>query len=149
MAASKEIFLQMRAEDMVQMYDATFTKKEAIKTGETLVKTALENGNVGKHELMGTIVRLKAVIDSAEAALRSELPQDNTTVMGVEFKHVNGGKVLNYDEDPVYAQMKKDLKHREELLKAAKSGEPVLDGYGNEVPVVGTTERKSSINIKF
>jgi hypothetical protein len=149
MGASGEMFLSMRAEEMVQMYDSTFTKKEAQSTGVNLVKSALENGNVGKHELMSTITRLKAVIDSAEAELRQNLPHEKVTVMGVEFNPVNGGETLNLTEDTVYCQLKKDLDDRVDLLKLAQRQDLVLDAYGNEVPRVGTTPRKSSITIKF
>lgn len=149
MGQSSELFLQMKAEDMVTMYDASFTKKEAIKTGENLIINALNEGNVGKHELMGTIVRLKAVIDSAESKLRSELPLEKAGCNGVEFSPVDGGNTINYLQDPVYAQLDKDLKDRVELLKLAQKQDLVLDAGGNEVPRVGTTPRKSSITIKF
>lgn len=149
MGATSEMFISMRAEEMVQMYDSTFTKKEAVKTGEALVKNALENGNVGKHELMGTLVRLKAVIDTAEKTCRDALPHEKVQLNGIEFNPVGGGNAINYTEDPVYARMAKDLKDREELLKLAQKQELVLDAGGNEVPKVGTTPRKSNITIKF
>lgn len=149
MGASNEMFLAMRAEEMVKMYDSTFTKKEAVKTGENLVINALEEGNVSPHELMGTIVRLKAVVDSAESKLRASLPYEKVTLQGVEFSPINGGNDINYEEDPVYAQLKKDLSDRTELLKLAQKQELVLDSGGNEVPKLSTTPRKSSITIKF
>lgn len=149
MGATSEMIINMRAEDMVQMYDSTFTKKEAIKTGEALVESALENGTVGKHELMGTLVRLKAVVDAAESKCRAALPHEKVQLHGVEFTPVDGGNTINYSEDPVYTQMDKDLKDRQELLKLAQKQELVLDAGGNEVPRVGTTPRKSSVTIKF
>lgn len=149
MGASGEMFLQMRAENLVGIYDSTFSKKEAIKTGEELVINALEDGNVGIHELMGTISRMKAVIDAAEAKLRSALPHEKVQLNGIEFNPVDGGNSINYSEDPVYAQMEKDLKDRKELLSLAQKQDLVLDAGGNEVPRVGTTPRKSSVTIKF
>lgn len=149
MGASSELFLAMRADEMIQMYDSTFTKKEAIKTGQELVNNALESGTIGKHELMGTIVRLKAVVDSAETALRSELPHEKVSLNGIEFTPVDGGNSINYSEDPVYAQLEKEIKHRAELLKLAQHNSDVLDAGGCQVPKVGTTPRKSSITIKF
>lgn len=149
MGASSELFLQMRAEEMVTMYDSTFTKKEATETGKKLVTDALENGTVGKHELMATIVRLKAVIDSAETELRAALPHEKVQLQGVEFSPVDGGNTLNLTDDPVYCQIKKDLDDRTELLKLAQKQDLVLDAGGCEVPRVGTTPRKSSITIKF
>lgn len=149
MGSSKELFLQMRSEELVSMYDSSFTKKEAVETGKTLVKTALDDGNVGKHELMATLSRLKAVVDSAESELRSNLPHEKASINGVDFNPVDGGNTINYSEDPVYAKMDRDLKDRQELLKLAQKQELVLDAGGNEVPRVGTTPRKSSITIKF
>lgn len=149
MGATSEMIINMRAEEMVQMYDSTFTKKEAVKTGEKLVEDALENGTVGKHELMGTLVRLKAVVDAAESKCRASLPHEKVQLQGVEFNPVDGGNTINYSEDPVYAQLDKDLKDRQELLKLAQKQDLVLDAGGNQVPRVGKTPRKSSITIKF
>lgn len=149
MGQSNEMFLAMRAEEMVQMYDSTFTKKEAVKTGETLVLNALEEGNVSTHELMGTLVRLKAVVDAAESTCRAKLPYDKVSLMGIDYTPVDGGNTINVMEDPVYAQMKKDLEDRADLLKLAQKQDLVLDAGGNEVPRVGTTPRKSSITVKF
>lgn len=148
MGASKELFLSMRAEEMVSMYDSSFTKKEATETGKNLITKAIEDGNVGKHELMTTIARLKAVIDSAESELRKHLPTENASIMGVEFTTVNGGETLNLTECSIYCQLKKDLDDRVDLLKLAQK-QDVIDTYGNDVPKVGTTPRKSSITIKF
>jgi hypothetical protein len=55
---------------------------------------------------------------------------------------------LNYSDDDVYNVLKADLDARAELLKLAQK-QSVLDTYGNEVPKVSTTARKSSITIKF
>lgn len=148
MGASGDMFLAMRAEEVAQ-FDSRFTKKEAEKTGENLVKTAFENGTVGKHELMAGLVRMKAVIDSAEKTCRAALPNEKIQLQGVEFTPVEGGVTINYSEDPVYAQMQKDLKDREELLKIAQKQDMVLDAGGHQVPKVGTTPRKSSITVKF
>lgn len=149
MGASGDMFLQMRAEDLVGTYDSTFTKKEAIKTGENLVINALDEGNVSVHELMGTLSRMKAVVDAAEQKCRAALPHEKVQLKGIEFNPVDGGNSVNYSEDPVYSQMERDLKDRQELLKLAQKQDLVLDAGGNEVPKVGTTPRKSSVTIKF
>jgi predicted ABC-type ATPase len=67
---------------------------------------------------------------------------------GVEFNPVQGGFSINYEDDIVYQEFKKQLKEREELLKIAQKS-TIFDAYGNEVPKVSTTPRKSSITIKF
>jgi hypothetical protein len=76
------------------------------------------------------------------------LPEENFEAFGVKGTYRNGGAVINYDEDEIYLKIKKELKDREELLKLAQT-QDVFDAYGNEVPKVGKTERKSSLAISF
>ncbi len=147
---SKEVFFQMRAEEMAQMYDATFTKKEAKKQGVQLVKNVLENGNVTLHDLMANIVRLKEVVNSAESELRKNLPEEEVEIMGVKFSPKNGGNTINFKDDEVWSNLKNKLKNREDLLKTAlKNDEAIYDNEGVEVPKVSKTPRKDSITITF
>lgn len=148
MGQSANIFLQLKEDEMLQMYDSTFTKKEAILTGKRMVDNVIENGLVGKHEFMTTLVRLKNVIDAAESEMRNLLPCEKVTINGVEFNPVDGGNTVNYADDEIYATLKADLDARVELLKLAQK-QTIIDAYGNDVPKVSTTPRKSSITIKF
>ena len=145
---SKEQFFLMRSSDMATLYDATFTKKEATKTGIKLVTDLLESGEVDKMQFTANLARLNEVISSAMVEVRKHIPEEKQSVLGVDFTPVNGGSSLNYSEDEVYSQLKADLDARAELLKLAQK-QDVLDMYGNEVPKVSTTPRKSSITIKF
>lgn len=145
------MFELMRAEQMASLYDSTFTKKEAVKTGETLVLDALEKGTVDKLQLFANLARLNEVIGSAVSTCRNEIEiLEKTTSLGVEFNPVNGGETLNYKDDEIYLTLFNDLKEREELLKLAyKAKNEYYDQYGNIIPKVSTTPRKSSITIKF
>lgn len=146
---SKLQFFDMRAEQMTALYDSTFTKKDAIKTGENLIQSVLESGDVEIMELGANLVRLEQVISSAVSAFRTHIiDEQKQTVLGVEFNPVNGGNKVNYSDDPIYCEFKKDLDARVELLKLAQKQE-MFDAYGNEVPKVSTTPIKSSITIKF
>jgi hypothetical protein len=145
---SKLQFFDIKAEEMVQMYDSTFSKKDAILTGKRMVDNVIESGNVGIHEFMSTIVRLKNVIDTAEGELRLLLPYEKTNVNGVDFNPVDGGNTVNYSDDEIYATLKAELDARVNLLKLAQKQE-TIDLYGNLVPKVSITPRKSSITIKF
>jgi hypothetical protein len=87
-------------------------------------------------------------VNSADNELRNNLPHEKISVYGVEFVPVNGGETINYAEDEIYAQLQEDLKNRAELLKLAQK-QDVIDAYGNDVPKVSTTPRKSSVTIKF
>ena len=148
MSATGEMFLQMRADEIVQMYDSTFTKKEAIQTGTNLALNVFESGEVSPAEVLANLSRLKWVIDAAETTMRSKLEiYDKQIILGLEFNYVNGGNTINYADDEVYATIKADLDARAELLKLAQKQE-ILDLYGNLVPKVSTTPRKSSITIK-
>ena len=148
MGASSETFLELRAQDFVTMYDASFTKKEAQKVGIKLVTDLLENGNVDKMEFIANLARLSEVVTNAMTEARKHIVEEKQTVMGVEFTPVNGGNTINYSEDPIYQQLKNDLDARAELLKLAQK-QDLIDAYGNDVPRVSTTPRKSSITIKF
>lgn len=146
---SKLQFFEMRAEQMTALYDSTFTKKDAIKTGEALIKNALESGDIDKMELGANLVRLQQVISSAVDKFRSHIiDTEKVTVLGVEFTPTNGGNTINYSDDEIWQTLKKDLDDRTELLKLAQK-QPAFDAYGNEAPKVSTTPRKSSVTIKF
>ena len=148
MGANSETFLELRAQDFVTMYDASFTKKEAQKVGLKLVTDLLDNGNVDKMEFIANLARLSEVVGTAMTEARKHITEEKQTVMGVEFTPVNGGNTINYSEDPIYQQLKADLDARAELLKLAQK-QSVIDLYGNDVPLVSTTPRKSSVTIKF
>ena len=148
MGASAEMFLQMRADEIVQMYDSTFTKKEAIQTGTALAENVFESGEVSPEEVLANLSRLKWVIDAAEATMRNKIEiYDKRIVLGLEFNYVNGGNTINYADDEVYSTNKADLDARTEQLKMAQK-QDTFDAYGNQVPKVSTTPRKSSITIK-
>jgi len=148
MGANSETFLELRAQDFVTMYDASFTKKEAQKVGLKLVTDLLDNGNVDKMEFIANLARLSEVVGTAMTEARKHITEEKQTVMGVEFTPVNGGNTINYSEDAIYQKLKNELDARAELLKLAQK-QNVIDMYGLDVPVVSTTPRKSSITIKF
>jgi len=151
MGISSEQFLQLRAEEVAVMYDHTFTKKEAILTGKRMVDNLIEDGDIDPKKVWANIVRLKEVINSADARFRESLYIfEKENIDGVEFTPVQGGETLNYKEDKIYLQLHDDLRIREELLKLArKSNNDLFDQYGNVVPKVSTSPRKSSITVKF
>jgi hypothetical protein len=148
MGASNTMYLEMRAQDIVQMYDATFTKKEAVKTGSNLALNVFESGEVEPEKVLANLTRLKWVIDAATEAMRKDIEiYDKRVVLGLEFNYISGGNTANYNEDEIYTAIKSELDARVELLKIAQKQE-VLDLYGNLVPKVSTSPRKSSITIK-
>lgn len=146
---SKELFFEMRAERLAELYEPSFTKKEAVLTGKRMVDNLLEAGDVDPFKVWANIVRLKEVVNGADAEFRNRLEVlGKENISGVEFNHVNGGETLNYEEDEIYCQLKSDLDERIAILKLAQK-QTLIDAYGNEVPKVSTTPRKSSITVKF
>jgi len=146
---SKDLFFAMRTEEIATMYDSTFSKKEAVKTGADLVKSALDSGTINKFDLFANLARLNEVISSAINECRNSIEViEKTTSLGVEFSPVNGGNTINYSDDEIWVELKRCLDSRTEELKLAQK-QDVFDAYGNQVPKVSVTPRKSSITIKF
>jgi hypothetical protein len=147
---SKLQFFEMRAEEISGMYDSTFTKKEAVKTGADLAKNVLEAGEILPLEFMANLSRLKWVIDSAESQMRSSLEVlTKETVLGIEFNPVLGGSTVNYKEDPEWQALKDKISEREADLKTASNiGAFYKEDTEEYIPKVSTTPKKSSITIK-
>lgn len=146
---SKQLFELMRAEEMAVLYDSTFTKKEASATGVSLTKSVLESGTVDKMQFFANIARLKEVISKAEEECRKSIDiTEKTSVLGVIFNPTNGGNTINYSEDEIWCELKRCLDERTEQLKLAQK-QDTFDAYGNQVPKVSTTPKKSSIKVNF
>lgn len=143
---SKQLFELMREQDSFPVH---FGKRDYISRGKEIVNSLIEDGEIDKIEFWTKVAKMKETINAMDAQLRESIQLNEKIVSnGVEFNPVIGGNTINYDQDEIYTQLKKDLKEREELLKMAQKS-TIFDAYGNEVPKVGTTPRKSSITIKF
>ncbi len=143
---SKQLFELMREQESFPIH---FGKKDYISRGKEIVNEVLQNGEIDKIEFWTKVAKIKESINAMDSQLREQITlTEKTTLNGVEFNPVQGGVSINYDEDIVYQEFKKQLKEREELLKLAQKS-TIFDAYGNEVPKVSTTPRKSSITIKF
>jgi hypothetical protein len=150
MERTKDMFLEMREADIVSLYDATFTKKEAIKTGQNLAQNIIDNGNVSKHEALANLVRLQEVVSNAVSVLKDTVSDEKISILGVEFTPMNGRSMPQFSDDDVWQDLSKKIKQREELLKVAmKSDEPIYDNEGVEVPKISCNYSKSSLNIKW
>lgn len=143
---SKQLFELMREQESFPIH---FGKKDYISRGKEIVSSVLKDGEIDKMEFWTKVAKIKETINAMDSQLREEISlTEKTTLHNVEFNPVQGGFTINYDEDIIYQEFKKQLKEREELLKLAQRID-VFDAYGNEVPKVSTTPRKSSITIKF
>ena len=144
---SKDLFQLMREQE-VSALDVFPTKKEIKTHSETFAKNILDSGNYNLQELYSQALRMKEALTNIESVLKKELPNENFEAFGIKGSFRNGGNVLNYSEDEIYCKLKSDLDDRIDLLKLAQK-QDVLDLYGNEVPKISVTPRKSTLAITF
>ena len=107
-------------------------------------------------------VRLKAVVKALEQVLKSteDIVRDEAekhgktfSAFGAEITLKEGGLTPNYEEDEVYADLKAQMKAREELLKIAfrQAGKTAIfdESTGEQVPVCTAKATKASIAVSF
>lgn len=144
---SKDLFMMMR-EDEIQTSNFLPTKKEINLSSTKFIKDILDAGMVDKYELIAQAKRMQEALGAITTELLKVLPQENFEAYGLKGTVRSSGDTINYDECDIYANLKYDLDNRVELLKTAQK-QPVIDAYGNDVPKVSTTPRKSSLAISF
>lgn len=146
---SKDLFMQMREREIITD-NFLPTKKEIQKNTTDFIKEIIDSGNYNLQEKYCEVRRLKEAVDVMESELKKSLPDENFEGYGFKATYRGGGSVANYDDDPIYAAIKKQLENRKVLLDAAlKTDEPFYDNEGIEVPKVSKTERKSSLSVSF
>ena len=147
MGASKNLLMLMQDKELSNAFPS---KKEIQINAKKFVSEILESGNVDKTELFTQAVRINEALAIVTESLKNEMPLENFEAFGIKGTYRNGGETLNYKEDPIYADIQKELKEREELLKVAyKSSNEIYDESGFLVPKVSSTPRKSSLTINY
>ena len=144
---SKDLFFQMREQEIITD-NFLPTKKEIQETSKEFAKRIIDEGEQNVFEVYAQSLRLKEALTVIEKELKAKLPQEKFESFGLKALYRSGGDTINYKEDSIYNTLKSDLDARVELLKLAQKQE-VLDTYGNEVPKVSVTPRKSSLAISF
>ncbi len=144
---SKDLFFLMREEE-IQTSNFLPTKKEIQLSSQKFIKEILDAGEIDKFELLAQAKRMSEALEVINAELLKVLPQGNFEAFGLKGTFRSGGDTINFIEDEVYATIKKDLDARTEQLKLAQK-QDTFDAYGNQVPKVSTTPRKSSLAISF
>lgn len=144
---SKDLFFLMREEE-IQTSNFLPTKKEIQLSSQKFISEILDAGEIDKYELLAQAKRMYEALDVINAELLKVLPQENFEAYGLKGTFRSGGDTINFIEDEVYATIKKDLDARTEQLKLAQK-QDTFDAYGNQVPKVSTTPRKSSLAISF
>jgi hypothetical protein len=144
---NKDLFMMMREEE-IQTSNFLPTKKEIQLSSQKFITEILDSGEVDKYELLAQAKRLGEALEVINSELLKVLPQENFEAFGLKGTFRSGGDTINFAEDEVYATIKKDLDARTEQLKMAQK-QDTFDAYGNQVPKVSTTPRKSSLAISF
>lgn len=141
---SKDLFLQMRE---IEAFELSATKKAIIEKSEEFTNLILDNGEITKQEAYARALRNATFWQNTAEKLKENFTEKDS-FFGIELSHINGRKMLQYSEDPIYEQLSKDLKEREELLKLAQTQE-VADLYGNIVTKVSVKYAKDSLQVKY
>jgi len=144
---SKDLFFLMREEE-IQTSNFLPNKKEIQLSSQKFITEILDKGEVDKYELLAQAKRMYEALEVINTELLKVLPQENFEAFGLKGTYRSGGDTINFAEDEVYATIKKDLDARTEQLKMAQK-QDTFDAYGNQVPKVSTTPRKSSLAISF
>jgi len=144
---SKDLIMLMREEE-VTTSNFLPTKKELKLQSLNFAEQLVDSGDYELKEIYSQALRLKESLTVVESYLKKALPEEDFEAYGLKGNYRSGGNTLNYKEDEVYCELKNDLDERVELLKLAQK-QVVLDTYGNEVPKVSTTPRKSSLAISY
>lgn len=147
MGVNSNLFLMLQEQE-ISTKNFLPTKKEIVSSAEDFVKNTLDAGEVDKTEMFVQALRLSEALEVIKTKLKDSLPQENFEAYGVKGTYRAGGDSINYAEDPIYAELKKDLDNRTDLLKMAQK-QDAFDAYGSQVPKVSTTPRKSSLAITF
>jgi hypothetical protein len=144
---SKDLFSLMRQQE-IETQNFLPNKKEIQFSAQSFIKDLLDAGETDKYELLAQAKRMGEALEVINSELLKVLPQENFEAFGLKGTFRSGGETINYSDDTIYCQLKADLDARAELLKLALK-QDVIDAYGNEVPKVSTTPRKSSLAISF
>ena len=112
----------------------------------------VNNGDVDALVLRIKFKAIKEIIEKVEGRIQDQCIQEALKFKGQDVDNCkievrNSGDRLQYDEDPIYQELKTKLKNREELLKLAykQRGTMIFDENGIEVPVVSILAGKESL----
>ena len=144
MGQASEFFLQMRE---LKAFELTANKKSIIENAENFTKIVKESGEITNEEFFAKSIRNATFWGEVSENCKKGFTEKNQ-FYGVEITPMNGRKMIQFSEDPIWVELNKDLKNREELLKLAQTQE-TADLYGNIVPKVSVKYSKDSINVKF
>ena len=152
-ASGREFMLMRMEEESGQMYVPSMPKKEIVSKAKDDVKAMVDSGEVDIAEAVVDATRLSEYLKVFVSELRNHVDDkyDKYECKGVKLSFKGTGDRLDYEQDEKYADIKSQLKEREELLKLAyKSKDMIFDSEGVEVIKVGVkSASKQTLNINF
>jgi len=146
---SKDLFLMMREQEVAHVAEFP-TKKQLEQNAKQFAANLIDSGEFDKFEAFAQAERITLAVSTVRDELKAALPREKDVRFGIEIVPVNGRQMIQYADDPIYADILAKLKNREELLKAAlKSDEPFYDSQGIEVPKVSVKYSADSLQAKY
>jgi predicted DNA-binding protein YlxM (UPF0122 family) len=144
---SKNLYELMSMQQIAESYP---TKKQVQANAIEFANHLINNGEHEKLEMFSQAVRIKETINTIYDTIKESIPAEKQIAYGIEINPVNGRQMIQFAEDEVYANLQKQLKDREELLKVAlKTETPFYDNEGCEVPKVSVKYASDSLAIKY
>lgn len=133
-------------------FKSTLTKGQIEALAIDEAKTMLETTNaIDAHIILKKANLFLATLmkENEKSALMDWNESANDFYFNVSYNQ--GGKILKYEEDPVYKELKDKLAERKKLLDTAfQMKDPIFDSEGIEVPKVKIkSHRKESLNVKI
>lgn len=139
--------------EFLKVIDKPFTKSD-IEEKAKYVHEIINEGFISPVDVIVNLKIIKEFIDATEKLIKSDAIDAASRYKGEIYKGCKleirslGGRT-NYTEDPVYADLQKQLKDRENILKAAIGNKDsvIFDAEGIEVPKVSVVNGKDTLVI--
>jgi len=142
---SKELFNQMRE---LEAFELSATKKSCIEQAQLFVAKIEDSGEITNQEAISKALRYQAFINEVVDNLKAKFTEKDD-FFGITITPTNGRKMVQYSDDLVWVEIKKQLESREALLRMAlMSDEPIFTEEG-EVPKISVNYAKDSLAVKF
>lgn len=146
MTKSKELFMEMRD---LEAFELTSTRKSILEKAENFTKIVKDSGEITNEEFFAKAIRNASFWNEVSENCKKNFTE-KVSFYGVEITPINGRKIIQYFEDPIYLDLENKLKQREELIKVAlNQSVPMYDSEGIEVPKVSVKYAKDSLTVKF
>lgn len=145
MSASKELFTELQEREF---YNLSVKELQAEAERKALEIAEQENEDVFLHRLS----KAKKYLESFEKTLKTKLQDRYSPDFHSPLIEVSESSrlTLDYDKDPIYADLNNQLKERKKLLDVRhKLNKEIFDNNGEEVPLVPVKSNTSFLTIKL